>query len=43
MGYNPYYYLWDNKIQKYRLKPNETGPLPKVIENEVINKVGVYQ
>ena len=43
IGYDPYYFRWDNKIKKYRLKLNETGPLPKIEENEVINKVGVYQ
>ncbi|WYL10125.1 hemagglutinin repeat-containing protein [Fusobacterium animalis] len=43
IGYNPYYFRWDNKLKKYRLKLNETGPLPIIKENEVINKVGVYQ
>ena len=43
IGYDPYYFRWDNKIKKYRLKLNETGPLPIIKENEVINKVGVYQ
>ena len=43
VGYDPYYFRWDNKIKKYRLKLNETGPLPIIKENEVINKVGVYQ
>lgn len=35
IGYNPYYFKWDNKIQKYRLKPDETGPIPKIEENKV--------
>ena len=38
-----YLIRWDNKLKKYRLKLNETEPLPIIKENEVINKEGVYQ
>ncbi len=40
-GSNPYYTEWNEKEQKFKER-KDIKP-PKVIENEVINKVGVYQ
>ena len=43
IGYNPYYFRWNSDILKFDVNKRLTGPLPKIEENEVINKVGVYQ
>ena len=43
IGYNPYYFRWNSDISKFDVNKRLTGPLPKIEENEVINKVGVYQ
>ena len=41
--YDPYYFRWDSDKRKFDIDERLTGPLPKIEENEVINKVGVYQ
>ena len=38
-----YYFRWDSDKRKFDIDERLTGPLPKIEENEVINKVGVYQ
>ena len=43
IGYDPYYFRWDSDKRKFDIDERLTGPLPKIEENEVINKVGVYQ
>ena len=43
VGYNPYYFRWNSDISKFDVNKRLTGPLPIIKENEVINKVGVYQ
>ena len=45
IGYNPYYFRWRDDIGKYFYdeKNKEIGKIPKIKENKVINKVGVYQ
>ena len=43
VGHNPYYFRWNPDILKFDINKKLTGPLPTIKENEVINKVGVYQ
>ena len=43
IGYDPYYFRQDSDKRKFDIDERLTGPLPKIEENEVINKVGVYQ
>lgn len=43
VGYDPYYFRWNPDILKFDINKKLTGPLPIIKENEVINKVGVYQ
>ena len=43
IGYDPYYFGWDLDKRKFDIDEKKTGLLPKIKENEVINKVGVYQ
>ena len=45
IGYDPYYFRWRDNIGKYFYdeENEEIGKIPKIKENEVINKVGVYQ